>query len=231
MVAKYAKRCVVCGKEYVPYKNATETQKYCSKECRDRLDKNGRRFSGKREYIFRRDGYICAVCSSGNNLVVHHKDADKFNNNENNLITLCRSCHAKIHGTDYRAIRQGIKKCAICGEEFYPVHKNQLLCRSKACRAEWKKLQKRSQHESVKCAICGKVFVQSHRNHKTCSPECRHEYDKQKKRQRYYDDREAQLERQKRYYEKNKERIKAYVTEWRKANPDKVASYYGQPNS
>lgn len=215
--------CVVCGKEFEPYR---EHQKYCSKQCRNRADKNDRRFSGIREYVLDRDGYACVQCGSTRQLAVHHKDCKKFNNSPDNLVTLCRSCHAKIHSLDIGHVRPETRKCVVCGGEYHPVHESQKLCRRKTCKREWKKLQKRSQHESAKCAVCGKVFVQKHSNHNTCSTECRHEYDKRKKMERYYADRDAQLERQRSYYERNKERIKAYVSEWRKSNPDKVAQYY-----
>jgi len=44
-----------------------------------------------------RDNYTCQVCISREKLIVHHKDSNKKNNVLNNLITLCRSCHMKIH--------------------------------------------------------------------------------------------------------------------------------------
>jgi hypothetical protein len=49
-----------------------------------------------RETIRRRDNYICAICFCFG-IDVHHIDYDKFNCNENNLITLCRNCHIKTN--------------------------------------------------------------------------------------------------------------------------------------
>ena len=50
---------------------------------------------------------ICAECPqfreisveyiSYENLVVHHKDGDKTNQNPDNLVTVCTSCHRKLH--------------------------------------------------------------------------------------------------------------------------------------
>ena len=40
---------------------------------------------------------LCNICSSLNQLRVHHKDRNKFNNDLNNLIIVCKSCHNKIH--------------------------------------------------------------------------------------------------------------------------------------
>lgn len=60
-------------------------------------------FSKKlRTQIRKRDGYICQLCykmlSVRSRMVdVHHIDYDKHNNDPSNLITLCRSCHAKTN--------------------------------------------------------------------------------------------------------------------------------------
>lgn len=48
------------------------------------------------------DGHQCQVCGISesdleNSLSVHHIDEDKTNNDPENLISLCRSCHIKIH--------------------------------------------------------------------------------------------------------------------------------------
>lgn len=57
---------------------------------------------GLREEIRERDNYTCQECSKtqeelGWKLDVHHIDYDKTNNNPENLICLCRSCHAKTN--------------------------------------------------------------------------------------------------------------------------------------
>jgi len=44
--------------------------------------------------IKKRDNFTCAVCG-GRGVAVHHIDYDKKNNNQDNLVTLCRSCHGK----------------------------------------------------------------------------------------------------------------------------------------
>ena len=51
-----------------------------------------------RRSIRERDHYICKSCGKIQEDVthsVHHIDYDKLNNNPNNLITLCVSCHMK----------------------------------------------------------------------------------------------------------------------------------------
>lgn len=55
-----------------------------------------------REEIRERDNHICQECKwteeqLGEALSVHHIDFNKQNNNPNNLISLCRSCHAKTY--------------------------------------------------------------------------------------------------------------------------------------
>jgi 5-methylcytosine-specific restriction endonuclease McrA len=76
-------------------------------------------FGGKREAVLQRDGYKCCMCSSGDMLVVHHKDhsgrgAKTHNNSMENLETLCRACHQRIHFTLNRWAKD-YDKCRICG--------------------------------------------------------------------------------------------------------------------
>jgi hypothetical protein len=63
-----------------------------------------------RESIRERDGYICQECGIHQEelggffkqLDIHHIDYDKYNTDVNNLISLCRGCHAKTNSNrDY----------------------------------------------------------------------------------------------------------------------------------
>lgn len=52
--------------------------------------------------IRHRDGYKCQICGVSQaecktHLPVHHIDYDKFNTKQENLVTLCNSCHAKTN--------------------------------------------------------------------------------------------------------------------------------------
>jgi len=59
-------------------------------------------FTKLRDLIKERDNYICQECGykgikGDNKLITHHIDWNKKNSELNNLITLCRSCHAFEH--------------------------------------------------------------------------------------------------------------------------------------
>ena len=93
-----------------PKKSNAATRRYRQKnleecrrrgrECQVKLN-NKNRFGGLKFKVLERDRYICQICKkdvSGKGLaVVHHKDGDKQNNTMKNLVTLCKSCHPKIH--------------------------------------------------------------------------------------------------------------------------------------
>lgn len=42
-------------------------------------------------------GHVCNRCKTNSNLVVHHIDEDRTNNNLNNLEVLCKKCHQNHH--------------------------------------------------------------------------------------------------------------------------------------
>ena len=75
----------------------------CRKRTRinQRKLNNKKRFGGLRIKVLERDNYKCQMCNkniSGSNMAcIHHKDENKSNNIMNNLISLCKSCHPKIH--------------------------------------------------------------------------------------------------------------------------------------
>ena len=81
------------------------------KEAQRRASKERRRISGRiKKRILKRDDFSCRTCGSKNNLTIHHivPLADFFKKNKNekdlgevrndeNLLTLCESCHEKVH--------------------------------------------------------------------------------------------------------------------------------------
>ena len=71
-------------------------------------DKDKRR-KIRRDRILKRDNYSCQVCGYnpfqliigiGKPLHLHHIDKNDRNNHDSNMITLCPSCHAKIHNKE-----------------------------------------------------------------------------------------------------------------------------------
>ena len=64
----------------------------------DKQDEYGYEFNRHlKKRILERDNYKCQHCASSKKLVIHHKDENKLNNAEDNLIVLCRTCHMKVH--------------------------------------------------------------------------------------------------------------------------------------
>jgi 5-methylcytosine-specific restriction endonuclease McrA len=69
----------------------------------------GSNWKEERQEALIRDGFECRGCRSKNNLVVHHirpfkKSIKEKANIIGNLITLCRPCHGKVHGTGVGAL-------------------------------------------------------------------------------------------------------------------------------
>jgi hypothetical protein len=61
---------------------------------------NKLKYAGNQLKCFEFDKYRCTSCGSSNELIVHHRDHNRKNHDFNNLITLCRSCHARIHNDE-----------------------------------------------------------------------------------------------------------------------------------
>ena len=94
-----------------------EQRFYCSEECKHncpiyyqkeypkdfiRLDVHAREVQPQlRKLVFKRDNWICTKCGYDNNLTCHHIDPVINNPIEScdidNCVTLCKSCHRKIH--------------------------------------------------------------------------------------------------------------------------------------
>lgn len=69
-----------------------------------RVLREQRHFDGKRDGAIARDGGACKECGATEQLVVHHVDHNgrgsaSPNNVDDNLVTLCRACHARHHNT------------------------------------------------------------------------------------------------------------------------------------
>ena len=90
-----SKLCMICsrkGERAYNWNNGSSSEEY------------GMEFnSSLKEQIRFRNGYKCQFCGcsqleNGRQLDVHHIDYNKKNCKQNNLISLCRSCHTKTNG-------------------------------------------------------------------------------------------------------------------------------------
>ena len=57
-------------------------------------------YQSLRRQVLRRDGWRCQSCGSMSNLEAHHKQflSHSGHDAEENLITLCSTCHGSAHG-------------------------------------------------------------------------------------------------------------------------------------
>ena len=141
------KTCPTCGKEFTTYKSQDFC--FCSQSCarrgtRSNAYKDGRsmlrqraRFGNElkewREAVYKRDNYTCQQCGyHGSELHAHHiKEFAKFPElrfDIDNGLTLCVDCHGKLHGKNFKPVRQYFKPtCKRCGE---PTKGRSEYCRS-----------------------------------------------------------------------------------------------------
>lgn len=84
---RFCKRCKKTLKEYQPINTL-----YCvkcsgsSELAKERSRERQTRFNSKE----------CVFCNQPRN-IIHHLDLDRKNNDRNNLLPVCSSCHYKIH--------------------------------------------------------------------------------------------------------------------------------------
>jgi hypothetical protein len=64
----------------------------------------------------------CSECGSTSNIVVHHVDGDRSNNDLANLIPLCRSCHSKVHtcADGFEHLTEQLPESAIANKPLPP---------------------------------------------------------------------------------------------------------------
>lgn len=76
-----------------------------------RIAREETHFDSQRSTVLARDGNKCTKCPSLENLIVHHIDgngrgSENPNNDLDNLITLCRSCHMNEHREELMEVRK-----------------------------------------------------------------------------------------------------------------------------
>ena len=107
-------QCQWCEAEFLPV--AGHINKYCSRNCWDQANNakllepantlSTARYRAKQ--LINHTG--CVVCGIKFLVEIHHKDGDAFNNNDSNLVSVCRSCHIKLHRRNLL-----IAKCLLTG--------------------------------------------------------------------------------------------------------------------
>lgn len=68
-----------------------------TKELREKISNALNKYDTKNILIKKKINNKCERCNSQKNLCCHHKDMNKKNNNMENLIIFCKSCHIKEH--------------------------------------------------------------------------------------------------------------------------------------
>jgi mannose-6-phosphate isomerase-like protein (cupin superfamily) len=104
-------QCLYCNEPFkytMAGRHKERLPKFCSRECfaLSQLGINKEtgepakynkqypyEFKVLRETIKARDHFTCCLCGASESLHVHHIDYDKNNNDKDNLITLCQTCH------------------------------------------------------------------------------------------------------------------------------------------
>ena len=119
-------QCAECGDDFPyssgPQRRCTECQRkhevgriHEALKRSPKFDEYKRRardnyhFDGNRAKALERDDYTCQRCGSQEDLHVHHKDGngvtsprESRNNTIDNLLTLCRGCHTRVHVEERR---------------------------------------------------------------------------------------------------------------------------------
>ena len=100
------KLCAFCGKEIQTNPAALKRRKYCSRLCMRKAftnaGRNNANWSNTHSTARTINGLFlhkdkCEICGKEGKLDIHHIDENSNNNNLDNLMCLCRSCHMKIH--------------------------------------------------------------------------------------------------------------------------------------
>lgn len=98
----------MCGK---PATRSNPGRLYCSTPCQYLAKTVAKHGNANYLAALKRDGFQCSRCASKTALHVHHIDGaglgydmESRNNALDNLITLCNSCHGKIHAMTAREL-------------------------------------------------------------------------------------------------------------------------------
>lgn len=105
--------CAFCDVEFYrapsKLKNSKSGLSFCGRECKERAQSDisfgispahyGGKKSVYRSLALKHYGPSCKVCGYDNASVVqvHHRDKDRENNELENLVVLCPTCHVEVH--------------------------------------------------------------------------------------------------------------------------------------
>lgn len=181
--------CPQCGISFAPKRKPIT---FCSRSCyakstigpgnQNWLPTKNLRPSNKRalrKRIKERDRF-CQDCASNRSLQVHHIDGDPSNNDESNLILLCKPCHSDRHLKQgeinaaalilsNRVYAERVSKiCPVCNKQFSPKLKRQVCC-SKRCKGLRQGIELKGRKawnngindQIVICETCGEQFSRS----------------------------------------------------------------------
>ena len=159
IVQRQTKKCMRCGKQFKP------TGKNCKRclpcrhahhldSCKERWHrtyvkkgydqageknnawKGGSSPSYYQTKAFSAHGKDCLRCGEPA-VLVHHKDDNRKNSNEENLEVLCKRCHQIQHECQNNLPRNVVfktRECATCGKRFRPTGPRGVHCAK--CRAK-----------------------------------------------------------------------------------------------
>ena len=104
--------CNYCGNEYI-LNTQNRNEKYCNHECYvAHIRKNAKNYRIKAFANLPNYCDICGDIDDKENLIVHHKDRNQYNNEINNLQILCNKCHSKQHKKENAESRKNAFKSA-----------------------------------------------------------------------------------------------------------------------
>lgn len=130
--------CENCGAEFKIPASRLETARACSRQCLGDLQSKERKgtfgvgtdnpmwVDGRSPYSYRKQlKDACERCGANENLLVHHRDENRRNNDPMNLETLCKRCHQIEHrcwenlpDNTGRVRTRFPQPCEWCGEMF-----------------------------------------------------------------------------------------------------------------
>lgn len=122
--------CHQCGKPLTQKRFASgvlespsvlKRRKYCNRDCMAKamLKEKCKSLSHSRMKAHKLILKNCEICGGQGRLHVHHKDLQCTNNKKSNLMTLCPSCHRRIHSPNYTETGQQKVPCLFCTKDSY----------------------------------------------------------------------------------------------------------------